>query len=78
MASIHHDDSGGTAFTAELRTLRIGVVRERILLFLGLLELRALLGDQLLLSYIQLRRTHHPDHDQVLFNNMAELGDDSA
>jgi len=72
---IHHHHRSVVAFGAELRAGRKLGFREGVGLLGGGLEFGALLGHQLFLVFVQLVLVHQPDHDQVLLDDFADLGD---
>src|SRR5690606_29602893 len=75
-AAVEQDRGRRIALAAELRTLREALLGEGVLLPAAGLELRALLGDQLLLLGRQRGRLQQADLRQVPLDDMAELRDD--
>src|SRR5690606_39810142 len=75
-ASVEHDRGRGIALRAELRALRESVLRERILLHAARLEFLALLLEELLLLRVRPGGSQQPDADQVLLDDVTELGND--
>src|SRR5262245_55775741 len=75
-APVEHHGRGGIALAAQLRALGKGIVRERILLAAPRLELCLLLREKILLLLAQVRPLEQADLDEVLLDDVAELGND--
>src|SRR6185436_12512742 len=75
-ATVEHHGCCRVALRAELSALGKTIARERILLAAARFELGLLLREKLFLVLAQVRAFEQADLDQVLLDDVAELGND--